>query len=484
MTAEVAERSRQHLLRADGQEDVALGLYSISSGRDRTTLILQSLVLPQPNERRVHGNASFSSGYILRAAAHAAKAGRGLVMLHSHPAGRGWQWLSTTDHTTEQGAAHIGVEYTGHPLLGMTLGGADTTWSARLWQHGESPPLWVESVRVVGPVLAVSWNDELRPAAVPTASQVRTVAAWGPTCHANMTRLRTLVVGVGSVGLDVAQRLAATGITDIGVMDPDVVEELNLDRMIGATRGDARRRRHKVDVAMRTMRAAATAAWPRFRSFPISICTPEGLAHALDYDVIFSCVDRPWPRAVLNGIAYADLIPVIDGGLALQTFDDQTMRSGSWRAHTLVPGRPCMACIHQIEPTEVMLDQQGLLDAPDYIEQTGRTPSVGGAPNVAAYSASLSAALLAQFINLAAQPGGQGIPPPLRYLLASHDLHRLEFTSGKHCPYEAGIALGDDRAPLTAAGPQATEERRSRCWRHALAHRIAGVLRSSADKLD
>jgi hypothetical protein len=119
--------------------------------------------------------------------------------------------------------------------------------------------------------------------------------------------------------------------------------------------------------------------------------------------VIFSCVDRPWPRAVLNTVAYTDLIPVIDGGIALDTFSDGRMRNGIWRAHTLVPGRPCMACLGQPVVGDVSLDKLGLLDDPKYIAMAKREAPCR--QNVAALSASVSSALLAQFVSLTAHPG-------------------------------------------------------------------------------
>ncbi|WP_459969687.1 ThiF family adenylyltransferase [Mycobacterium sp. MUNTM1] len=481
MTEAVAEQARQHLLRPDGQEDVCLATYTVSTGQHRTTYLVTALVFPEAGDRRIHGNASFTGSYLLRGAAHAAQHDCGLVMLHSHPVGTGWQRLSSIDHDTELGYAHIAHQYTGSALLGMTLAGIDNAWSARLWVPEETSPRWAEAVRVVGTMLEVSWNDDLRPPPTRTAAQVRTVSAW-PASQDSIARLRVLVVGVGSVGLDVAQRLAATGIPDIGVMDYDVVKELNRDRMIGATQSDARRRRRKVDVAYRQMTMAATAQRPRFKRYPMSICTRQGLAHALDYDVIFSCVDRPWPRAVLNTVAYADLIPVIDGGLTLAVFPDGHMRSGSWRAHTLVPDRPCLVCTGQLNPTDIQLDRQGLLDDPNYIEQSGREPAAG-APNVAAYSASVSAALLAQFVSLTAHPGRRGVPSPLRYLLSTHSLQNLTNTTGPFCQYELDTAIGDGRTPLAlseAPPPQDSAIRRRRHPPLAFGLRCGGPDSSSS----
>lgn len=445
MTGQIAEAMRAHLIRDDGQEDVLIATYVLSTGNERTTALLKTVVVPDEGERLVHGNASFTSGYVLRASNQARALGHGLVLLHSHPGGRGWQYLSHMDHETESEYERVARAITNRPLLGMTLGGRDTSWSARFW-FDKTAPTWAESVRAVSAKLAVTWNDDLRPIPEVTTSQERTVSSWGERTQESIARLHVLVVGTGSVGLDVAQRLAATGIATVGLMDYDGVETVNLDRMIGATRLDAALGRSKTHVAARLTRSSATAESFDVRRHELSITDPVGLQAALDYDVIFSCVDRPWPRAVLNALAYADLIPVIDGGIALDTFADHRMRNGIWRSHTLVPGRPCMVCLGQLVLGDVALDKQGLLDDPEYIAGAGREePS---RQNVASLSASVSAALLAHFVSLTAHPGNRGVPAPLRYVLSTHTLKHSTAMSGVYCPYENATANGDDRTPV------------------------------------
>lgn len=285
----------------------------------------------------MHGNVTVTAEYILRGAEEASDRECGLVMLHSHPGGEGWQGMSGPDRDTEASYANLVREITGHPLVGMTLAGRDQGWSARHWDRGVGASVAATdcgAVRVVADRLVVTWNDRLEPPPGMNHRQTRTISAWGERVQANLARRRVLVVGLGSVGLDVALRLAASGLVHVTLMDFDLVEMHNLDRLVGATRRDVSLRRPKPCVARREALRNATATHPNIRVSQHSICEPGGLAVALDHDLVFCCVDRPWPRAVLNSLAFTDLIPVIDGGIAIDTSPGPRIHQVGVRSHS------------------------------------------------------------------------------------------------------------------------------------------------------
>ena len=375
LTAATEKALLEQLVRADGQEDLCLAAYRPSTGKARVSALVTAVIPPEHGERYVHGNVTVTAEYILRAAALAQEKDNGLVLLHSHPGASKWQPMSGPDRETEASFAHLVREITGLPLIGMTLATGNNTWSARHWDKGTGQQFdctHSTNVRVVGERLCVSWNDALSPIPRPTEMQWRTLDSWGAERQADLARRRVLVVGAGSVGLDVVIRLAASGLRHITVMDFDVVQAHNLDRLIGAAPKDVRLNRPKTHVARREAMQAATAASCEIDVSTLSICEPDGLQIALDHDLIFSCVDRPWPRAILNALSYSDLIPVIDGGISIDTFEDGEMRGTTWRSHVIRPGRPCLSCNHQLDLAQVIPDRQGLLENPKYIEGAGR----------------------------------------------------------------------------------------------------------------
>ena len=166
MTVATEEALVRQLVRDDGQEDICLATYRPSTGLTRFSALIRAVVPPEPGDRLVHGNATVTADYILRAAEIAQQDECGLVLLHSHPGASQWQSMSGPDRDCEASYANLVRETTGLPLVGMTLATRNRTWSARHWDIGVGRAVngtHSTNVRVISNKLAVSWNDAIQP---------------------------------------------------------------------------------------------------------------------------------------------------------------------------------------------------------------------------------------------------------------------------------------------------------------------------------
>ncbi|HSZ58356.1 MAG TPA: ThiF family adenylyltransferase [Tepidisphaeraceae bacterium] len=462
LSSTVHAAAQLHLVRSDRQEDLCFALWYPSQGRDRFTGLIQSLILPQPDDRVVHGNVSFAPQYFERAVAQAHAAGAGLAFFHSH-LGPGWQGMSDDDVKAEQRIAPATSGATELPLLGMTIG-ADGAWSGRFW-HRKAPRQysrsWCESVRVVGNGLAVTYNDSLlaRPTLRPELT--RTISAWGPAKQADLARLRVGVVGTGSVGSIVAESLARMGIASIRLLDFDAVELINLDRLLHATRRDIERA--KVRVLASAIRRSATASPFSVEPFEFSVVEEDGYRAALDCDVLFCCVDRPWPRCVLNSIAYGHLIPVVDGGVAIRTLKDNSgLRSAEIRAHVAAPSRRCMECLGQYGPGFVSTERDGYLDNPGYIAGLPPDHPLRRNENVFAFSVLATGLEVLQFLTMMVAPFGLTNAGSQLYHFVPSKLDVDPPECEPTCPYRRLEAIGDRTSVTFTGRHEAAEEARAR----------------------
>ena len=356
----------QHYQRGEVQEDLCFGLWTPSTGLHRQTALVTDIIVPSPAERGLHGNASFEGAYLARATRAAIAKGKGLVFMHSHPSS-GWQDMSEPDVHAERDRIADTARATGKPLVGMTVG-TDGHWSARFWEYAKRSRTcqWCRKVRVLHKTRLAVWrrpDDNQRD----RRRQRRTVDSWGERKQRDLEALRIGVVGVGSVGSVVAEGLARVGVREFVLIDHDVVEEHNLDRLLNAHRKDIGRL--KTDVAEDAIRAASTADGVVVANYPCKVQHREAYAAARDCDILVSCVDSPVARDVLNRIAHRDGIPVVDGGVDVRKAPGtESMNAARWKAHVAGPYTECLRCKRQYTSSDVMLELDGSWNNPNYIK--------------------------------------------------------------------------------------------------------------------
>lgn len=442
---EIHQELFDHLIREDGQEDLCFATYCPSTGSKRFTGILRKIILPKDEERQIHGNVGFLPQFFERVIRMASQRKEGIVFLHSHP-WPGWQGMSYDDKVAELRISPAVWATSNLPLLGLTLG-TDGAWSARFWVKDSSEKrkyncTWCETVRVIGKGLKITFNDNILKPTFDSSKQLRTISAWGEKVQKDLSRLKIGIVGLGSVGSIVAEILARTGISSFTLIDFDSVEEKNLDRLTNAFKEDIGKA--KVEAISNGIRRSATSPNLNIEAVDFSICEKEGFLKALNCDLLFCCVDRPWPRQVLNYIAYSHMIPVIDGGIKVRTNNKNTKIIGSdWKVQTVGYKLPCLQCIGQYKTEDAKLEREGYLDDPSYIEGLENQNNFNAHENVFVFSSHLASMEVLQMLSMFISPSGIADLGQQTYHFTTGHLDKETKSCHQNCFFQSTIGQGD-----------------------------------------
>jgi len=169
---------------------------------------------------------------------------------------------------------------------------------------------------------------------------------------------RVAIVGLGGGGSHIAQQLAHLGVGEFRLIDPDVIEASNLNRLVGGTQADVDQQVPKVDILKRTV--LGIRPWARVEV--VKALWQEADALLRDAHVIFGCVDGYLQRSYLEGAARRFGIPYIDIGM-----DVTELQSGGFAIAGQVivsrPGCPCMRCIGFLTSARLAQEENDYGDA-------------------------------------------------------------------------------------------------------------------------
>ena len=314
MTARRHKAIFDHLFPGDGLEAAAILLCNQGTGQLYHRLIVAEILsLPYHHSKRRQDSVSWPFGEYLSPAkiSDIDRRRQSIVTIHSHP-NKYERFSRVDDRNDRELFASVGNWFDDGRLNGSAIMLPDGTIRARTVDiRGEFTGM--STVSVVGNDIRI-WK-QLRQKKQ-TAYHGKLSQTFGQGTLELLRKMRVGVVGCSGTGSIIVELLVRNCVGELVIVDNDVVEEKNLNRIINSTMSAARKKLPKVSAIKQAIRAIGMNT--KVESVQGLTDLPEVVQALVDCDVIFGCVDSAFGRYHLDCLASAYLIPYFDVGVHLE----------------------------------------------------------------------------------------------------------------------------------------------------------------------
>jgi molybdopterin/thiamine biosynthesis adenylyltransferase len=349
------QQLREHLFPNDGMEAVALALCGRYQHSNLTKLLISEVFcIPIDQCKRGNDFIIWSTDFLIPFLKKAQRRGMAILKIHSHPGG--FDQFSETDDLSDREL---------FPSVFGWIDGDEPHASAVMLPDGRifgrvflpdntCHPL--NKVLIAGDRIQI-WTDETPTDVVYEVGQ-RTAQAFGEHSYNLLRRLKIGVVGCSGTGSPVIEQLARLQVGHLVLVDPDVMEKKNLNRILHSTLDDALAHRPKVEVLAEGVRAMQLGT--NVTHIQANLYNDLDLLHELaGCDVLVGCMDSVDGRFLLNTLATFYLVPYIDMGVKLQADGEGGIDHISGAVHYLQPGKSSLM-------TRGMYDEKDVRSASEY----------------------------------------------------------------------------------------------------------------------
>lgn len=333
MTRRAHAKAFQHLFPGDGLEAAGVFICNQGTGAHHRRLVVTEFVgLPHELSDRCADRVvwPFEAHFDPERIARIDQARQSIMTVHSHPGGQ-TEFSKIDDRNDRELFASVNAWFDDDRPNGAAVMVPDGTVVARaVTEDGRFRPF--RSVNVVGETLSI-WStegDHLH-----TAPEKKMCQTLGRGTLERLRRMRVGVVGCSGTGSIMIELLARNCIGNLVLVDDDIVEEKNLNRLANGRLADAKEGKPKVHA----MAAAITRAGlgTQVNAHNALTDSPDVVAALIDCDVLFGCVDSAFGRYHLDCLASAYLIPYFDVGVHIEADGTGTIDAADAVAHYVHP---------------------------------------------------------------------------------------------------------------------------------------------------
>ena len=281
-------------------------------------LTLARLDAPSPGDLdELVGHVKIAEPYTLRMALAAENHPLAVGIIHSHPEGCHPHPSTIDDDMDGYYGSYFEDFAPRRPYVSLIFSRIDNelALSGRVRWKGE----WLQVGRfAIERTPTRTWVGGRRPIDEEKARErtARLNAAFGAQAASRLRRSTVAVIGAGGTGSAAIEILARAGVGNIVIVDPDHLDESNLERVHGSIPDHAVRRESKASVA----RAHVMSIDPtcRVEAYVGALPQREILDAVVTADVALGCTDQQHSRLALSDIALRYLVPSIDSGVMLE----------------------------------------------------------------------------------------------------------------------------------------------------------------------
>jgi hypothetical protein len=338
MTEEHQQFLMAHLFPGDGKEAVAFAICGRATDGSREDILLVSEIIPVPYEHcsfRAENRVTWSSDVLPDILSKAEKYNWGVVKFHSHPEGG----IHFSEYDDESDRALFPTIYSwldsDLPHASVIATPSGVMVGRAVSREGAFRP--VNSIRIVGAgIKEVTPEQSCGERDSPRFAK-RVSQTFGERTFSKLQDLKVGIVGCSGTGSPVIEQLVRNGVGQLVLVDPDYIDEGNLNRITNSSIEDAEAKTPKVEMHRRSI--AKIGIGTKIEAYHSDLFRSEVVRSLSSCDFVFGCMDSVDGRHLLNKLATYYLIPYIDIGVKLIADGKGGISQVCCQSHYLQPGK-------------------------------------------------------------------------------------------------------------------------------------------------
>jgi hypothetical protein len=352
---------REHLFPPDGNEAVAVLLCGRrADGQSHILCVHRMILIPyHACSERTPLRVSWPTSLLQPHLETAIRRDLALVKVHSH---RGnYRFFSNVDDQSDRElfSSVYGWFDGNQPHASCVMLPDGEMFGRFVSDDGSFQPL--RSVAVAGEDFQF-WPSGLH-GALPAFTQ-RHEQTFGRGTTKRLRSLSAAVIGCSGTGSPLIEQLVRLGIGHLVLVDPDVVEEKNLNRILHATIDDAKAGRPKVEVLAREIDRIGLGT--RVTPLRANLVDAQTVKQVASCDVVFGCMDGAEGRNLLNRLASFYCLPYVDVGVRLEADGIGGVSQVCGGVHYLQPGGSSLISRGVITPDDIEAEALRRTDPAEY----------------------------------------------------------------------------------------------------------------------